>query len=125
MAEEPTTDPGPSAQAGRLPVAAASTDGVGVLTPAGELDLSSGDVLREAIAQAAAAQPRIVLDLHELTFMDSTGVNILIAAHQSLADAGGWLRLAAPTEPVLRTLQLVGVDTVIDCHTSLHDALTA
>lgn len=48
--------------------------------------------------------------------MDSSGVNIFITAHCDLERVGGWLRLATPTGPVLRTLQLVGVDQVLDCH---------
>ncbi|MFF2205071.1 STAS domain-containing protein [Streptomyces sp. NPDC058145] len=59
-----------------------------------------------------------------MTFMDSTGINILIAAHRALTQAVGWLRLARPTGAVLRTLLLVGLDTVIDCHETLHQALT-
>jgi stage II sporulation protein AA (anti-sigma F factor antagonist) len=55
--------------------------------------------------------------------MDSTGVNILIHAHQTITAAGGRLRLAAPTQPVKRLLQIVGVDTVMDCNDTLEDAL--
>ncbi|MFC9284631.1 STAS domain-containing protein, partial [Streptomyces collinus] len=57
------------------------------------------------------------------TFMDSSGINILIAAHRTLTDTGGHLHLARPTQTVLRTLQIVGIDTVIDCHTTLPQAL--
>lgn len=120
MAEEQTTDPG-----SRLAVTLTSTHGIGVLATVGELDLSTTTILRHALDQAASTHPRIVVDLHELTFIDSTGMNVLIATYQSLTQAGGWLRLAAPTDTVLRTLQLIGLPTVIDCHTTLHDALTS
>ncbi|MEU5441429.1 MULTISPECIES: STAS domain-containing protein [Streptomyces] len=56
--------------------------------------------------------------------MDSSGINLFIAAHRATTEAGGWLRLAAPTASVMRTLQIVGVDTVIDCHAPLRQALT-
>ncbi|MER8059116.1 STAS domain-containing protein [Streptomyces sp. NPDC094022] len=55
--------------------------------------------------------------------MDSSGINILISAHRALTGAGGWLRLAALSAPVLRTVQIVGLDTVIDCHPTLDQAL--
>ncbi|MEW2258166.1 hypothetical protein [Streptomyces sp. NPDC047869] len=45
--------------------------------------------------------------------------NIFIAAHHALTEADGWLRPASPTGAVLRTLQLVGLDTLIDCHETL------
>ncbi|TXJ77513.1 anti-sigma factor antagonist [Streptomyces lavendulae] len=56
-------------------------------------------------------------------FMDSSGINILISAHRALTKAGGWLRLAALSAPVLRTVQIVGLDTVIDCHPTVDQAL--
>ncbi|MFF0013181.1 STAS domain-containing protein [Streptomyces sp. NPDC005374] len=55
--------------------------------------------------------------------MDTTGVNILLAAHRDLTEAGGRLRLAAPTEAVLRTIQIVGLETVIACHATLRQDL--
>lgn len=71
----------------------------------------------EAITSAAAGKPM------RNRFMDSSGINILISAHRALTGAGGWLRLAALSAPVLRTVQIVGLDTVIDCHPTLDQAL--
>jgi stage II sporulation protein AA (anti-sigma F factor antagonist) len=65
-----------------------------------------------------------VVDLSRVTFMDSTGINIFIAAHRSLTEADGWIRLAAPTVAVMCLLQIVGVDAIIDCHETLHQALS-
>lgn len=112
-------------QPGRLSVVTTTTDGIRVLTVAGEIDHHTGETLREALAVPGTPRPRVVVDLRQVTFMDSSGINTLLAAHRVLTEAEGWLRLAAPGEPVLRTLQIVGVDTVIDCHSSLDEALTA
>ncbi|MEU6285805.1 STAS domain-containing protein [Streptomyces sp. NPDC047028] len=57
-------------------------------------------------------------------FTDSSGINIFIAAHRALSEAGGWLRLAAPCESVMRTISIVGLDAVIDCRETLRQALT-
>ena len=110
-------------QSGRLSVLSTVTDGIRVLTLAGEIDHHTGDRLAEALDVSAAPRPRVVVDLHGVTFMDSTGINLLIAAHRTLTGAGGWLRLAAPTEPVRRLMQIVGVDAVIDCRDTLRQAL--
>ncbi|MDG9709573.1 STAS domain-containing protein [Streptomyces sp. DH10] len=107
-----------------LSVVSSSTDGIRVLTLAGEIDHHTGDQLRQALDVADAARPRIVVDMQQVTFMDSTGINILIAAHQAVTAAGGWLRLAGPADSVLRTLQLVGVDALLDCHPTLREALS-
>lgn len=117
-------DTEPTAQPGQLSVVATATDGIRVLTLAGEIDHDTGETLRQALAVADTARPRVVVDMRRITFMDSTGINILIAAHRTATGAGGWLRLAAPADSVMRTLHIVGVDTVIDCHPTLRQALS-
>ena len=88
-------------------------DGSVVVTVRGNLDIDSATVLSTALEQVLhAGEPRIVVDLSGVEFCDSTGVNVLLAAHQRLADQGGSLALAAPTSTVRRILQVTGLDTV-------------
>ncbi|MEU4037820.1 STAS domain-containing protein [Streptomyces collinus] len=124
MTEEDVADPHKSELPDRLQVTPHPSGSIHVLTPTGEIDHHTGDALRQALDVITTPRPRVVVDLHQVTFMDSSGINILIAAHRTLTDTGGWLRLARPTAPVLRTLTIVGIDTVIDCHTTLPEALT-
>ncbi|MEU0054216.1 STAS domain-containing protein [Streptomyces sp. NPDC006309] len=124
MAEREMTDSEHAAQYGQLSVVSTSTDGIRVVTLAGEIDHHTGDALRQALDATDVPRSRIVVDLGQVTFMDSSGINILIAAYRALGEAGGWLRLAAPTESVMRTLQIVGVEAVIDCRETLHEALS-
>ncbi|MER6677843.1 STAS domain-containing protein [Streptomyces sp. NPDC000983] len=107
-----------------LTVTTTVMEGVQVLTLTGEVDHDTSPQLRSAAKEACAAgRPRIVADLSRVTFMDSSGLNILIAAHRDASEAGGWLRIAAPVPSVLRTLRLVGVDEVIPCSSTVQDAL--
>ncbi|MEW2306862.1 STAS domain-containing protein [Streptomyces sp. NPDC006655] len=125
MAEGEMADTGQAEQPGQLSVVSAATDGIRVLTLAGEIDHDTGQALRQALnASSGAPRPRIVIDLSRVTFMDSTGINIFVAAHRTLTEAGGWIHLAAPTEAVRRTLQIIGVDAVIDCRETLRQALS-
>ncbi|MFD8277392.1 STAS domain-containing protein [Streptomyces flaveolus] len=101
-----------------------ATDGIHVVSLTGEIDHDTAHQVRQALNVAGTRRPRIVVDLRHVTFMDSSGLNALIAAHQAVTEAGGWLRLAAPTAPVQRVLQLVGVDQLITCHPTLRQALT-
>jgi anti-anti-sigma factor len=112
-------------QSDRLSVEHRTVDGIHVVTLSGEIDHSVADVLSEALAPRAADAPRIVVDLGGVTFMDSSGINVLVLVHRSVTQAQGWLRLAAAQDPVLRVIRLVGLDTVIACHPTVRQALTS
>ncbi|MFJ9629530.1 STAS domain-containing protein [Streptomyces sp. NPDC101175] len=115
-----TEQPG---QPGRLSVRTDVVDGIAVVAVAGEIDQQTAGSLREALDLSAGAPPHVVLDLRQVTFMDSSGINVLLTVHHELARADGWLRLAGTTPSVLRIIQLVGIDGVIDCHPTVQQAL--
>jgi stage II sporulation protein AA (anti-sigma F factor antagonist) len=101
-------------------------DGVRVVTLRGEIDRDVQDVLREALlGEAGMASARIIADLSGVTFMDSSGVNVFLGAHLQTKDAQGWVRIAGAQRPVLRVLEVTGVDTLIACHPTVEQALTA
>lgn len=109
---------------GRLSVDRADIDGVTVLSLRGEVDYDSAEALTRSVPPPdAPAGQRLVVDLSRVTFMDSSGVNTLIAAHQATQAADGWLRLAGVSGAVLRTVQLVGLDTIVACHPTVEEAL--
>ncbi|MET7689173.1 STAS domain-containing protein [Streptomyces sp. NPDC005483] len=99
-------------------------DGIAVLGLDGEIDHQSVRGLTRALAPTeTAADRRVVIDLSRVTFMDSSGVNAVIAAFHAAQTAGGWLRLVVVPGAVLRTLQLVALDTVVPFHPTLEEAL--
>ncbi|MGW0869461.1 STAS domain-containing protein [Streptomyces sp. NPDC002740] len=111
---------------GSLSVAHRVVDGVRVVTVRGEIDHDVKDVLSEALLRedGAVPPPRVVADLGGVTFMDSSGINVFLAAHRQVSGAhGGWLRIAAAQEPVLHVLRLVGVDVLLACHPTTEQAL--
>ncbi|MFB7049550.1 STAS domain-containing protein [Streptomyces microflavus] len=99
------------------------TGGVAVVAASGELDNDTGGQLRDALLPGGIAVPeRVVVDMSNITFMDSSGINILVGAHQACEAMQGWLRLANPTASVLRVIELVGLDQVIPCYPSVDHA---
>lgn len=82
-----------------------SSTGTG-LAASGEIDAHTAPSLAQAID---AAGPDVELDLSGVEFVDSSGLRVLIDAHQRLADAGGGLRLVSLSEPVRRLLEISGV----------------
>ncbi|MEJ8672211.1 STAS domain-containing protein [Streptomyces sp. MS1.AVA.1] len=123
MADDEWTGTGRAGQLGQLSVVAAVDGGIRVVTVTGEVDQHTGEPLQQALEVTTPPGPRVVVDMSEVSFMDSTGINIFITAHKALAKAGGWLRLAALAEPVQRTIRLVGLHTFIDSHETLDQAL--
>ncbi|MEU3297671.1 STAS domain-containing protein [Streptomyces longwoodensis] len=98
--------------------------GTRVVALRGQIDYDAEQVLSDALRTDTDASPtRIVADLGEVTFMDSSGINILIATHRQVSGAGGWVRIAAAQEAVLGVLQLVGIDALIPCYPTVEHAL--
>ena len=76
----------------------------------GELDLASGPQLESELENVIEPGTRIVIvDLRELEFMDSTGLSIIVRAHQRLAESGCELGLVRGVPQVQRLLDLTGV----------------
>jgi anti-sigma B factor antagonist len=81
----------------------------------GEVDVLNVDQVRQALAEALAARPRrIVVDLAELSFIDSTGLGALIFGFQRSRDAAIGFRLAHPTAGVRQILVLSGLLEVVE-----------
>jgi anti-anti-sigma factor len=80
-----------------------------VLSLAGELDLADAPALREALRRAVERSPkRLVVDLTEVTFVDSTILGALVEARSKLG--GDAFALAAPGLEVQRALEVSGLD---------------
>jgi anti-anti-sigma factor len=91
-----------------------TTGRVTTLTLSGELDLLSSPALEQELERVNSADSDVILlDLRELEFMDSTGLHVLIKAHQREQDAGRSLVLTKGSEQVQRLLDLTGVAELI------------
>ncbi|MFD7797432.1 STAS domain-containing protein [Streptomyces sp. NPDC059759] len=119
MADLPDTKKRPA----RLSISEGLQAGTRVLVLSGEIDLESSVLLHEAITAHGDALPRVVLDLAAVTFMDSSGIRVLAAAHLAVQSDDGWIRLVALTPPVRRVVDIVGLDTIIPCYSTLAQAL--
>ncbi|HEY5430661.1 MAG TPA: STAS domain-containing protein, partial [Solirubrobacteraceae bacterium] len=81
-----------------------------VIAVSGELDLASGPELEAELDQLSGPRTRlVVIDLRQLDFMDSTGLSILVRAHQRLAGEGCEVGLVRGSQQVQRLLDLTGV----------------
>ena len=62
------------------------------------------------------APVQIVVDMSGVDFCDSTGMNVLLAAHRRAREQGGDLELAAPRPAVKKILQVTGLESVFTVH---------
>ena len=80
----------------------------------GELDLSTAPELSAAIDRlTAAGETRVLLDLTDLTFCDSTGMAVFVRGDNRAAAEGGWLRLTGASGRVERVLRVTGLADVL------------
>lgn len=96
-----------------------------VVTVRGHLDLDSAPVLITALDQVLEAPaPHIVVDLSGVEFCDSTGLSAFVIGHNRAHDAGGWLRLAAPSSFLAGLLRTLGLTGRIGVYPSVAEAIS-
>ncbi|MET9775350.1 STAS domain-containing protein [Streptomyces sp. NPDC006367] len=113
-----------SAQSGRLMVEVREEGPSAVVTPAGELDHHTADLLREPLEECLAKGfSRLVVDCSRLEFCDSTGLNVLLGARLKAEAAGGGVHLVGMQPVVARVFEITGAEAVFTLHDTLESAL--
>ena len=86
-----------------------------VLALDGELDVANAaEAQKRMLCLDLPRGSQLVLDLSELTFMDSTGIRVILQAEQHAAMHGAHLVIVRPPDSVMRVLELVGLDDQLD-----------
>jgi anti-sigma B factor antagonist len=80
-----------------------------VIAVSGELDLASSPALQEELDRVSSDSELLIIDLRELDFMDSTGLSVLVRAHQREEEQGRRLAMVKGPQQVQRLLSLTGV----------------
>lgn len=95
--------------------AAAGRNGEVVVRVSGEIDIASASLFRERLTEATeeANQNDVVVDLTGVTFMDATGLAVLLHTHRQLEATGRRLMLARTTRSVARVLEVAGLDGLL------------
>lgn len=90
------------------------------LRVAGEIDAHTAPLIADAIE--ASEHDRLVVDLAEVEFVDSSGLRVLIDAHQQRVGAGRSIVLANPSAVVRRLFEIAGVEGYLDITDEITDA---
>ena len=99
-------------------------DDTHVLAVTGEIDLFTAPEFKQRMsALIDAGRSRIVVDLTQTTFIDSSSLGVLIGAHRRLKLRGGSLVVVCSDEAISKTFKITGLDGVFTLVKSLDDAL--
>ena len=95
----------------------------GVVRVAGELDLSTSAPLAARLRLVASEWDGVVVDLTDVTFVDSTGLGVLVVAHDELRRKGGRLAVVCTHRLARRLLAVTALDTLFPVRDDLKAAL--
>ncbi len=94
-----------------------------VIRPEGRLNMVAAPRLRDQLHElVGSGSSRIVVDLSGTDFIDSSGLGALVSGLKVARQAGGDLRIAAPTPQVVTVLELTNLNRVLRVHPSADSA---
>src|SRR3954469_586333 len=97
-----------------------------VVSVRGEVDIFTAPEFKARINDAIeAGRDLVIVDLGEASFIDSSSLGVLIAAHRRLSQRDGRLVIATDVPAVLNTFKITGLDAVLEICASREDALAA
>src|SRR5688500_17738925 len=97
-----------------------------VVTVRGEVDLASSPGLRDCLVELTETEaPRIVVDLEEVGFIDSTGIGVLVGGIKRARRQGGELALVCTQRRILKVLEITGLTRVFPVYERLDQAVGA
>jgi anti-sigma B factor antagonist len=100
-------------------------DGVAVLAVGGEIDLVTAPSFEKAIEDVLADDPaKFVIDLSQVTFLASAGLQLLVAANERVSKAGEFA-VVADGPATSRPIELTDLDKIFALYPSLDEAVAA
>jgi anti-sigma B factor antagonist len=99
--------------------------GASVVAFTGEVDLESSPAAREILLKCLESTSKVIVDLSEVSYIDSSGVASLVEALQAAKKNGSQFALAAVSEPTRRVLELARLDKVFTLYDSVDEGLNA
>ncbi|HSE71771.1 MAG TPA: STAS domain-containing protein [Nocardioidaceae bacterium] len=101
-------------------------DGHAVVVPRGDVDLATNGRLREAIDElVVGGEVHLVVDLDEVSFLDSTGLGALIGARRKTHAFKGSFALVCTKDQVMKLFTITGLDKVFAIHADRESAIPA
>lgn len=95
-----------------------------ILRVFGKIDITSSSVLRSGLSEASKAKiPLLLIDMSEVTYLDSSGLATFLEGLKSIKEYGGKMRLVNIPDRIDKVLRLMKLDVVFDIRSSMSDAV--
>jgi anti-sigma B factor antagonist len=100
-------------------------DATVVILPGEELDANNAKEFKGDVGPLLQPQAKVVLDLSQLRFVDSSGLGSILSCLRQLNAAGGDLKLCGMSKPVRALFELVRMHRIFDIYTTRDEAVHA
>jgi len=108
----------------RLETSTREIDGLKVLDVAGEIDVYTAPQFKEAVNQLInSGQKDLIVNMGQVTYMDSSGFGTLLSATKRLRPEGGTVNLVACNSAIDRMLRITRLNTVFGTFRTIDEAL--
>ncbi len=98
---------------GELRVVVSGIDGHHEVRLLGELDMATaGDLREELVRLASGGATQVTVDMADLSFIDSTGLSVLVSALKRLRQQGGQMTLRSPGPGTRKVLEITGLTEI-------------
>jgi anti-sigma B factor antagonist len=109
-----------------LSISSDTRDEVTIVHVGGEIDVYTAPVLRERLDEhISEGRTHLVVDLTDVSFMDSTGLGVLVGRLKLVRVTNGSLQLVCSSERILKVFSITGLDKVFQIFASVDNALAA
>lgn len=109
-----------------LSVSSTSHGAITLVSVGGEIDVYTAPMLREALDRVISeGRVEIVVDLEKVTFMDSTGLGVLVGRLKAVRVQNGMLQIVCTQDRILKIFRITGLDKVFHLHETVEAATAA
>jgi len=107
-----------------ISISRTSAGEVPIVSVSGDVDVYSAPALKDKISELiGTGEQTVIVDLGKVTFLDSTGLGVLVEARTATAEAGGQLPLVCTQQRILKLFAITGLDGVFNIQPSVGDAV--
>jgi anti-sigma B factor antagonist len=96
-----------------------------VVLPGKDLDAGNTEEFKSTIAPVLEAHSKMVFDLSQLRFIDSSGLGAFLSCLRQLSAKGGELKLCGMSKQVYQTFELVRMNRIFDIYSTKYEAVRA